>query len=211
MYRSILVPLDGSSFGEQALPASLSIARRARAAVRVVHAHVPVFANGLMSTYTLDTQERDHARSYLGEVVVRLQKATKVPVSSALLEGYVADALADHVKAAGADLVVMTTHGRGPLSRFWLGSVADELLRRLTVPVLLLRPSDGAAELAGDVRFRHMLVALDGTEFAEGVLAPAAELAALTEAELTLLRVVPPVPGPGLGYMGLPTAATDTA
>src|SRR5262249_42499567 len=134
MYRSILVPLDGSTFGEHALPAALSIARRAGASVKVVHAHAPVFANGLMSTYTLDTQERDYARSYLGEVILRLRKATKVPVSSALLEGPVADTLAAHVTAAGADLVVMTTHGRGPLSRFWLGSVADELLRRLTVP-----------------------------------------------------------------------------
>ena len=43
------------------------------------------------------------------------------------------------------DLIVMTTHGRGPLSRFWLGSVADELVRRATVPLLLIRPQGGTS------------------------------------------------------------------
>ena len=53
-------------------------------------------------------------------------------------------ALLEHAAAKNVDLVVMSTHGRGPLSRFWLGSVADELVRRMPVPVLLVRPKEEA-------------------------------------------------------------------
>jgi len=53
---------------------------------------------------------------------------------------------------------VMTTHGRGGLSRLWLGSVADRMLRRLDVPVLLLHPR----EVAHPAEFRRIFVALDG-------------------------------------------------
>lgn len=42
MYRSIMVPLDGSSFGEQALPLALSLARRAKARVELIHVYRPI-------------------------------------------------------------------------------------------------------------------------------------------------------------------------
>jgi hypothetical protein len=54
--------------------------------------------------------------------------------------------------------VVMTTHGHSGINRLWLGSVADRLVRRVKVPVLLLRPKVGALQ----TEFRHTVVALDG-------------------------------------------------
>jgi nucleotide-binding universal stress UspA family protein len=197
MYRSLLVPLDGSKFAEHALPLALGIARRAGVDVEVVYVHVPLapmYAEAIPNVEnTLNPTLLRRGQAYLDGVVKRLAGVAAVPVRSALLEGPVAEAVSARAEAVGAGLIVMTTHGRGMLTRAWLGSVADDLLRRATVPVLLVRPHDGAAEPAGEPPLRHVLIPLDGSDFAEQILEPAAELGALTLAEFTLLRVVKPL------------------
>jgi nucleotide-binding universal stress UspA family protein len=86
-------------------------------------------------------------------------------------------------------MVVMTTHGRGVVSRFWLGSVADHLLRHLEVPVLLLRHHE-SAEVDSRMAFRRMLVPLDGSVRAESVLEPALALCPPPAGEFALVRIV---------------------
>jgi nucleotide-binding universal stress UspA family protein len=193
MYRSLLVPLDGSIFGEHALPLALSLARRLGATLQVVHVHVPVWGvyGELGGPYdeTTDRALRERDRAYVDAVVQRLAAVAAVPLSSALLDGPVADTIDRHAAATGADLLVMTTHGRGPLARFWLGSVADALVRQGSIPVLLVPPQEEAPDLAQDSVPRHVLIPLDGSELAEQVLEPALALAA-AQAEYTLLRVV---------------------
>src|SRR5205823_5964004 len=130
---------------------------------------------------------------YLAGVVKRLREMAPVVVTSSVLEGPVTEAIEEHARATGTDLIVMTTHGRGALSRFWLGSVADDLVRRLSVPVLLLRPSEKGPAPAALPGFRHVLIPLDGTALAEQALEPALQLAGPTSAQFTLLRVVAPI------------------
>ena len=92
----------------------------------------------------------------------------------------------------GADLVVMTTHGRGGLRRAWLGSVTDQLIRSAEVPVLVVRPGEaGAARPVWEPG--EILVALDGSPLAEAALEPAIEVARLWDAELSLVQVVRPI------------------
>jgi nucleotide-binding universal stress UspA family protein len=91
------------------------------------------------------------------------------------------------------DLVVMNVVGAGPWTRFWLGSIADELVRRLPMPVLLLRPQDSVPELGREPAFRHVLVPLDGSAGAEQIVEPAVALGTLMRAEYTLFRVVTPL------------------
>jgi len=172
MYRSLLVPLDGSAFAEQALPFALSIARRAGATINLVRVHVPyayMSAEGVTPwSYQWDTEIREHERAYLDGISKRLTAAQSVPVTYRLLEGpVVAEVIQHHATATGADLIVMTTHGRGPLSRFWMGSVADELVRRATTPVLLVRPQETAVDLAADRVLKHILIPLDGSTLSE--------------------------------------------
>jgi nucleotide-binding universal stress UspA family protein len=233
MYRSLLVPLDGSGFAEQALPVALGLALRAGATLHLVHVHTPHAppsaledpgdrADPADGTPQEAPSERDPAgralreansqlkeayRSYLDGVSRRLAALATVPVLADLVEGAVGDALAEEARVRGADLIVMATHGRGPLSRFWLGSVADEMVRRSPVPVLLLRPRGAAADLAEGPVFKHVLIPLDGSALAEQVLEPALALGGLMQARYTLLRVVVPalLPGPdptGYGLVG---------
>jgi nucleotide-binding universal stress UspA family protein len=197
MYRTILVPLDGSPFGEHALPLALTIARRSGATLQVAHVHVPVAGiegeGLLLSEPSLDFRAREREQSYLDEVVKRLQNIAPVPVVPLLLEGVAADALVQAPQKTGADLIVMTTHGRGPLSRFWLGSIADELVRRSSVPLLLVRPCEEPLDLGREKVLRNIVIPLDGSPLAEQILEPAIALGTPMNVQYTLLRVVKPV------------------
>jgi nucleotide-binding universal stress UspA family protein len=194
MFRSILVPLDGSPFGEQALPLALSLARRAGAMIHLAHVltSIAVYPDGVLARAGLEVQIHDRQKEYLDGVARRLAAIAPVSVRTALLDGAVAPTLQDHAAAAGIDLVVMTTHGRTPLGRFWLGSVADYLVRHLSVPLLLVHPHDEPPDLHRDAVPRRILLPLDGSPLAEEMIEPAAALAALADGSLTLLRVVRP-------------------
>ena len=194
MYRSILVPLDGSLPSERSLPYAAALARLSGAELHLVYVHTPlVLAEGAMYLATPEVQLWEEEKKYLLGVAERLKKAGIEKVSAHVLEGMIAEALQEYALGHGSDLVVMTTHGRGPMSRFWLGSVADQLVHRLPMPLLLLHTTEEGAKEPEPV-FHNLLVALDGTPMAEEILAPAGELAKRMGAALTLLRVVPALP-----------------
>lgn len=202
MYRTIMVPLDGSTLGEYALPTALMIARRERATLHLVHVCV-VSAPPQMRGLAFDKDEHSlQARSqmYLDDLAGALTERWEVPIVTSVLDGPVAPALRSYATATGAELVVMTTHGRGAVARAALGSVADELVRSLTVPLLLNRPGDEALDLLDSAHERacqRILIPLDGSTLAEAALEPAVALGALFGAEYTLLQAIDP---PMLGY-----------
>ncbi|MFL5506421.1 MAG: universal stress protein [Gemmatimonadales bacterium] len=194
MYRSILVPLDGSTFAEQALPVAADIAARAKATLHLVLVHqATAVVAGPGEPVVLDPGIDERRRGEEGGYLARLQglvaHGDAVQVVSQVIEGPVADAVAHYAHAHAVDLVVMTTHGRGVFSRFWLGSVADRLVRQLEQPLLLLRPqpSGGAPRALG---FGRILLMLDGSPHAEAMIDPSVQLAHTFGGELTLVRVV---------------------
>jgi nucleotide-binding universal stress UspA family protein len=211
MFGSILVPLDGSTFGEHALPLAANLGRRAGAELHLVHVHQivpPATVAGVTVMDAIDMHLRQDEQAYLADVARRLTEKSPVRVKTTLLDGDVTPALKDYASKIGADLVVMSTHGRGAFGRFWLGSIADELLREMSRPVLLVRPQDGKPDIGREPTLRNILVPLDGTELAERILAPAMAMAELFDGSLTLLRVVQPVVRPsylheGSGVAGL--------
>lgn len=195
MYKSLLVPLDGSKFAEQAIPLALSIARKSKATLRLVQIHVPyVYVDSMVTLDApLDRELRAREARYLESVGNRVRQESGLTVQTAIIDGAIADVLSSDARNAKVDLIVMTTHGRGPLSRFWLGSVADQLVRSAPVPVLLVRPQETPAGRAEPSVLEHLLIPLDGSPLAEQILEPARELACLTQAEITLLRVIRPL------------------
>ena len=181
MFRTILVPLDGSTFGEHALPLALELAQKTGATLHLAHVLMPlsaVFADAppFVAPSTEDQileQQRATERSYLDTTARRLSEAGAPSVQTSLLSGDVPDVLSSQVSATGADLVVMATHGYGPFTRFWLGSVADELVRSLPIPLLLIRPGEEEADLDRPPPLNHILLPLDGSELAEQMVEPA--------------------------------------
>ena len=90
------------------------------------------------------------ARYYLDGVAARLAGDGVTATSSVVVDDRpVAEAIAGYAERTGAELIALTTRGRGPLSRLFRGSVAEEVACRVGVPVLLTRPRDPAAAPAG--------------------------------------------------------------
>jgi nucleotide-binding universal stress UspA family protein len=202
MFRTMLVPVDGSELAESALAYATRIAApvdgsvillRAEALIRrrrprVVSA-APASTSWLApadptARMTLEAAAaRAQADGVMAEVDFQRYRLGRVPA---------ADAILDAVRERRPDLVVVSTRGRSGLARWRHGSVADELVRGADVPVLLV-PASVRRPWPVD-RALRVLVPLDGSKHAEEILDPAGRLADQLGAELHLLRVVEPLP-----------------
>jgi nucleotide-binding universal stress UspA family protein len=195
-FRSILMPLDGSPFAEQAVPLASRIAQRSGSKLRLAFVHktpaAPVDSAAAKLFTSIETVTRKAERAYLRGIQAKLREGGIRLSSAVTLTGDPGPALAQYAREMEIDLVVMATHGRGGIRRAWLGSVADHLIRHLEVPVLLVRPAEGAAP-QGRLGAGRILVPLDGSPLAEEALNAGAALARIWGTELTVLQVVPPV------------------
>jgi len=197
MFQNILVPLDGSRFAEHALPLATRLARSARARLHLALAHRPVPALvgvGEMRALPGDLNEELKAQEagYLSETAERILDEGVGSVEYHEAEGLAGPELCGQATDLQADLIVMATHGRGGMRRFWLGSVADYLVRHLPTPVLLVHPGRDEERL-DDPTIRGILVALDLSADSEAILEPVTALAQVTQAHVTLVHAVDPV------------------
>lgn len=193
--KTILVPLDGSQFAECALPMALSIARRIDGQVGLVSVSRNRRKRKKTSHTTIspnDVNLIDEVVSrYLDGVASRIAESSDVPVFTTVLSGRPAAALVKHAKVHNPDIIVMSTHGRGPFSHYWLGSVADSVVRRIPTPVLLIRPeTDCKANIDDRRQCRHIVVPLDGSKLAEQSIEWAKTLGDL-ETRYSLVQVTP--------------------
>lgn len=196
--KRILVPLDGSKLSEEALAPALALAARHGASVALVHAvpdlsHKPASGESVTFESWL-AEEEARGRRYLDEVRNRLAPAPGVNVSTHVLTciGLVAESILELADKLGVDLVVLTTHGRGRWNRLWLGSVADRMLRTAKPPLLLLRsPDEGTVGFPTSGSPKHVLVPLDGTAQAEGVLDLLGDICDPSSSRITLVSVLP--------------------
>jgi nucleotide-binding universal stress UspA family protein len=186
MFSRLLVTLDGSSFSEWALSYAKAISRKTGAALELasVHEAVSGFAYEEWEAAAVEWTEE-----YLSRIKGRLETELDVPVGAWVGSGPVVDAIVSRARAVDADLMVAATHGRGAISRAWLGSVADGLLRHSERPLLLVRPEKGE-QAPEDPSFERIVVPLDGSEFSESILDLAVGVARAFGAEIHLLRIV---------------------
>jgi len=194
MFHTLLSPVDGSPFSENALPFALNIAARADAKLHVGLVHVPATFGETAAAHwaDFDAETRQDEEKYLGELRRRLAKVPRANVEIHHLEGIVPETLAEEVVERRVDLVVINAHGWGYMSRSVVGSVSDYLMRHLQVPLLVVHASQHDPELSRPIAFRRVLLPLDGSPLAERIVGPARELGGLWEAQYRLLRVVAP-------------------
>jgi nucleotide-binding universal stress UspA family protein len=197
MLKRIVVPLDGSEFGEQALPLAIRVAELNGAEVDLVHVHqaLPVFLmtqGAPVLDPALDIELHKQQQSYLESVAETLRHTTSVQVTAVTLDGIVVPTLVRYIDERHADLVAMATHGRGGMSRLWLGSVASEVVQQSSAPVLLKRPEEGGSTKSAPP-FQHVLIPLDGSPEAEEAIDHATQVAGKEGVTYLLLRVLPPI------------------
>jgi nucleotide-binding universal stress UspA family protein len=138
-YHRIVVPLDGSAAAEQALPHAEAMAQRLDAPLHLVRVldptRVGTFDGGMaMQQWVAD--ERSIARNYLERIERELRQRQRTVTVEYRLGPAAQELLA---ATQPDDLLVMATHGRSGLGRWFLGSVAESVVRQAPVPVLLVR------------------------------------------------------------------------
>jgi nucleotide-binding universal stress UspA family protein len=190
VFTKLIVPLDGSAFAEQALMPASMIARRTGAQIELLRVQQP-----LSFTNVPDADWRARPcggeRDYVTEMARRVAVATSVPTSGTTIRGIASTEICRHATNVGADLIVMTSHCRTGIRRAWVGSVADEVVRRSPVPVLFVRPTNSPRHRPLNRRgIKRILVTLDGSPASEAILDGATAMARAFGATVKLLRVV---------------------
>lgn len=145
--RKILVPLDGSPLAESVIDYVERIADPARTTVTLLQVVAPVKPGSLLrldESAALRTiaDQRAEAERYLERLRARLTRR-RIAARTVVRSGDPAAIIVDRVRAEGADLVAMTTHGRSGLRRLLMGSVAESVLRKSPATVLLTRRARG--------------------------------------------------------------------
>jgi nucleotide-binding universal stress UspA family protein len=181
--KRILVPLDGSRLSETIVPLAEALARDHEADLLLVRA--------LPSRGSADAevQAQEEAEVYLRTVAAALAARGRSAEWKVWYDEP-ARAIADAARYNGADLIVMSTHGRGGLTRLLLGSVAEALVRQSPAPVLLVRGD--LSERAGAPG--KILVPLDGSDLSEAVLPVVAGLAGPFDLAIELFAAIEPIP-----------------
>ena len=145
MFKTILVAVDGSAISKLGLEEAISLATELGATLCVLHVieefilaqghDAPDFVEGLLEAL------RDTGKKILAEAVNEAEQVgvTTRSILAEAIAGPVADVILEQAKQCGADMIVLGTHGRRGMSRLVMGSDAERVVQKATVPVLLVR------------------------------------------------------------------------
>jgi nucleotide-binding universal stress UspA family protein len=183
MFQRILVPLDGSTRAEQALPVAARLAHASSGTIvflRVVYLpnqFVSYLDLEPMATQAVIDTQLEEAKNYLDHLA-RSNDLSNVHTETEVMVGQPAVNILSAVDTRNIDLVVLCSHGYTGMTRWVLGSVAEKVAHHSPVPVLLLReakPLLAGLHLNG-VSTLRALIPLDGSVLALSAIAPAAQL-----------------------------------
>ena len=196
MYRTIMVPTDGTGFDREAIRVALRIAERSKAKIRLVRVlatgsffGVAAASEGTAVAAEVVRSEREKAWAELYALAAECRITAGVDVIADLHAGPVADVLEGYARRHEVDLIVISTHGRSGIARLSLGSVTDSLIRHTSIPVLVVKPPASYLNPELGDSFRRIVVPLDGSTLAEQILPRVMILATLEECEITLLHI----------------------
>lgn len=212
MLRRLLVGLDGSALAESSLPYAEILAGASGAVVTLVRVagdhdgarvqdanpsllpYMVAYPTGASQTESVAHRAARHEpAAYLDGVAARLGRRGVV-TETVVVGGRPDEILVSEAKDRHADLILVTTHGRSGLGRWAFGSVAEAMLARSTVPMLIARAWSPPRPLVPHSGKPSLVTPLDGSAFAETAIPFAQELARLLQAALCLTRTVP-LPG----------------
>ena len=146
MFRKVLVPLDGSDLAERVLPYVEALGRPSSAEIILLQV-APTAASlaslaatpapGVVDFMAVAEKMRGTATTYLASAAERLS-ARGLHVRHVVGEGTAAAEIVRTARELTAELIAMTTHGRGGIARVVFGSVADEVIRTAPCPIFLV-------------------------------------------------------------------------
>ncbi len=147
LLSSVLVATDFGDTSTAALAYGRNLARAFGGTLHVLHVAEQVTATAAAEFYledlgALQKAVEDAAAKQLAALLTEDDRAllSAKPVVRASAD--VAHTIVEYAKAAHVDVIVVGTHGRGPVSRFMMGSVAEKVVRTAPCPVLVVRPNE---------------------------------------------------------------------
>jgi nucleotide-binding universal stress UspA family protein len=190
MYTKMLIPLDGSKTAEKVLPYARFLAENLEVPVELLTAvdiaDLAVHISAKEARH-LSTMIEDSVRSalhYLREIATTFPGGS---VKCAVERGNAEEVIIGKGEADPAILIAMATHGRSGINRWLLGSVAEKVLRATSNPLFLVKATEETTT-EGVASLKSIVVPLDGSELAEGVLPMVAMLAKKLRLGVILLR-----------------------
>jgi nucleotide-binding universal stress UspA family protein len=198
----LLIPLDTSEIAEQALPIAAGIANvRKVSEIRLVLVHEPIQYGGYLDA-PWNSARFSMERFYIENKARQLRSLVATTVIAEHLTGGAVETIVEIAASTKTNIIVMTTHGRTGLSRAWLGSVADGIVRSAGAPVLMLRPADKPSTPKHDAGvFSRPLIPLDGSSVAESILDPAVARGPKRHLRTRSDRSGGPAPGSWCGFV----------
>jgi len=152
VYKKILVPLDGSPVAECVIPHVETIAKSVNAEVELLSVveqyEIPTRGGMALSEDELkqtNSDTRQHVHNYLGIIVSRLNQLG-IKAYPIVLSGKAADTIVDYASNNDIDVIIMCTHGRSGISRWFWGSVTEKVLRVIDIPILLIKAKKGDSQ-----------------------------------------------------------------
>jgi nucleotide-binding universal stress UspA family protein len=191
VFQHLFVPVDGSEVSAAAIDLALRLAKANDSTITFAHAVDLTGAiaqcsspYGVADVGPIVEALEDESKGILAAATARAQ-AAGITTTSVELAGAPATAVLDAVSERGADAIVIGTHGRQGVSRFFLGSTAEAILRRADVPVFVASQSPGA-----DAPLAVIVVALDDSDPSDAAFALALALGEATKAALVLAHAI---------------------
>jgi nucleotide-binding universal stress UspA family protein len=215
MFHRILIPLDGSILAERAIPHAERFARIFNASIVLLRVlDVSSDENpDIIDPITWQIRKAE-AELYLQGVAARIRDHLRYPennpgnetannarVEYAIREGRTADNIIDFAHNEKIDLLVISSHGSGGVSRWNMSSVIQKVMDMVYLPLLIVRSFGQQEETSDQIHYRRILLPVDSSRRAECVL-PAATLLAQGEKRLesmpdaNLSETNPPSPEP---------------
>jgi nucleotide-binding universal stress UspA family protein len=144
MYRSILVPTDGSDISTQAVKAAASLAQLTGAQLHVLSVKEPFPYSAISEMQPVPPQEFFDAQERIArsrvEAAADAARADGLSIDGATVEAlHPWEAILDHAKNRQCDLIVMASHGRRGISALLLGSETQKVLTHSPIPVLVIK------------------------------------------------------------------------
>lgn len=195
-FKQILFTTDYSSPSKLALPFAAALARHYGATLHIAHILEPEpFRTVPMDTMLVDeVTEREASTEKMHEFVKDMD-ATGISTETVLEKGEVAATVSQIIQERNIDLIVLGTHGRGGIARLLMGSVAEQIYRHATCPVLTVGPNTKLSKMLGG-KPQTILFATDFSGGSARALEYAIAFTAEHGAQLVMLHVVKPTSVP---------------
>jgi len=172
MFKRILVPLDGSKFAERALPHAELFARLFGS--KIVLLQVLETVGEINQPQSVDPFtwqiRKNQAEQYLRDTSDRVTErigADTSGVESAIRTGRPPEAIISFARDEAIDLLVISTHGWGGFTRWNISSVAQKVIEKIYLPVLLIRAYEEQETPEGKIRYRRILMPMDSSPRSE--------------------------------------------